>query len=507
MRQRFGYRPVVAVDESQLVKELRARGQFIVGELVKKSQAYIILLTGTPVPGIPGFEEEWEDWQDVLRRIPRRKLVNGLVEHVLEIYEGQSRKLRRINADVEATWKEAWDIGALAGVNSVWINTDVYDDGGALLGPLDKIEERDLSGHLKSVHESPDVMRKQVRAALYRLIAKRAVPGHRGTQILVPTGQDDLINNGNSIDKHAQMFKQMFEDETAQLGLRLRIEIATGNVDAAAALIKQFRRGQIDVLIVKGMALVGLDVPTCKILVWGTRLREGPLALQALSRVLTTWDDMRADIIMLKDVKMVRFYTRTVKDAGGEASESQLDLVDEEPYDPTDDADWTLQNQRIDGYSDETGQTLSGDFELILQVVKYKYPIDGLSDLQIIEIYNRGGFPFSDADKQAFERAHQKQEIEAQTSGVANLDEEFEKVYGQFGRDAKKIVTKYVPYRKGDSDLQKAFAEAVSKLQTVAKELCGVSPAIKVNELNDVALLKRLISALPHAEKSVFNAI
>jgi hypothetical protein len=505
MRQRFGCRPIIGIDESQLVKELRERGRFVVGELVAECDAFVILATGTPVAGIPGFEDEWEEWKETIRKIPRRKVVDGKIEYVLQTWEGQTHALADISADVEATWQEAWQIKALAGVNSVWINFDVFDDTGNPLGPLDQIPENNLSGRLKQIMEAPELMRKQVERALERLIEKRARPGGRQTQILVPTGQDDWIND-RAEDKHARMFKEMFQEECVKRQLRLRIEIATGNVPAASSLVKEFRNGQIDILIVKGMALVGLDAPSCKILVWGTRLRQGPLALQALSRVLTTWAGMRADIIMPKDIKMVRFYDRTVKSAGGEENQSDLQLTKEEPYQPDQRQEWQFQDPRVDAYSDETGRTLGGDFELILQAIKHKYEIDGLSDLQIIENYNRGGFPLTEDDKQLSKKAQEQKEYEAETSGVQNLDEDFDKVYGQFGSEAKKIVSKYVLYDRNDANIKRKFAEAVARLQNSAKQLCNISSSIKVNDLNDVALLKRLIAALPHAERLTFNA-
>lgn len=504
MRQRFGCRPIIGIDESQLVQKLKERGKFVVSELVKNNDAYIILATGTPVPGIPGYGEQWNDWQDTLRKIPRKKLVNGKIESILETWEGKTHKIKDISADVMATWKEAWDIKALAGVDSVWINFDVYEDG-KFIGPLDKIDERHLGGRLKSIMESPELMHKQVQAALSRLKAKRAKVGAQETQILVPTGQDDLVNEKTE-DKHARMFKQVFEEECNRLGLRLRIEIATGNVDKSASLVKQFRKKQIDVLIVKGMALVGLDVPSCKILVWGSRLRQGPLALQALSRVLTTCDRLRADIIMPKDAKMQRFYDRAVKDAGGEESESSLQLINEEPFEPDTRNDWVIKDSRIDGYSDETGETLVGDYEITLQTIKYKYEIDGLSDLQIIENYKRGGFPFSQDDEQDFKAAHQKQESEAEASGVVNLDEDFDKVYGQFGAEAKSIVLKYIPYDKNDEGIKQEFTKKLIRLQSKAKEFCGVSKSTEVNKINDVVLLRRLIAALAGAEFEVFDA-
>jgi hypothetical protein len=502
MRQRFNCRSIVAIDECQLVRETKVRGDFIVEELVKLNDAYIVLLTGTPVPGIPGFDDQWSEWIDIIRKIPRRRIINNKIEYVIQTWEGPSHKIKEIAADVHVTWKEAWSIKALAGVNAIWINFDIYDEAGNFLGPLDKIDEHDLPP-LRMIMEFQELMQKQVTAALDRLMARRAKPKCQMTRVMVVTGQDDLIND-NILDRHAKLFKTLFEEEAAKRNLRLRIEIATGNVEKASSLIKQFRSGQIDILIVKSMAIVGLDVPPCKILVWGSRLRRGPLALQALSRVLTTWEGQRADIIMPQDQKMVRFYNGAVKDAGGEESESKLILTDEEPFTPEPDQP-IFKDPRIEAYGDETGKMLKGDYEKHLRIIKFKYEVNGLSDLQIIENYDRGGFPYSEEDEASYNQAHQQQEHDATISGVKNLDEDYEKVAGGFGKKARAIVGRYLVYDKGDLVSKEKYTDAVRKLQNTAKELHNVSPSIKVSEINDVALIKQLIDALDQAELIVFH--
>ena len=80
MHQRFGKRIPVFIDEAHLVKETQQWGRFILA--VANAGAYIVLLTGTPVPGIPGFKEQASDWVDCVRKIPRRQMdPNGEVRY------------------------------------------------------------------------------------------------------------------------------------------------------------------------------------------------------------------------------------------------------------------------------------------------------------------------------------------------------------------------------------------------------------------------------------------
>jgi hypothetical protein len=344
--------------------------------------------------------------------------------------------------------------------------------------------------------ESQQMMELQVNACLHRLFGKRKTNSE--TQALVLTGADewDDKETKREVNKHARQFHALFEREAKSFGKHLHIEIVTGRTERAADRIKAFRRGEIDVLIVKMMGIVGLDVPPCKVLVWGSRLRDGPMAIQALSRVLTTWQGAYADMILPADCKMVDLYTRVVTDNGGEYRESKLTLKEKTIEDIKERPIWRFESPLIDSYSDRLTHQRRGDYEIILQTIKRKYNTHGLSDLQIIENFECGGFPVSEADKT-------EQEARVNHSGISDLDEELPDLQGQFGPAADAITHKYIDY---GLDHDKWVAKN-KELKSRAKDYCGVPQYISVPKIDDAALLKRLIEALDEVEAATFKSI
>lgn len=501
MYQRSRRRAIVFIDEAHLIKNAQEWGKFI--RKVIEAGGYIILLTGTPVPGLLGFKEDADQWIDAVRTIPRRQYVDGEWKHYLETYEGKKRTIRNITADLNVTWKEAWDIGALAKVNAVWVDVEVIDDDtGESFGMLSTLPKEELNGRLKAIEESEEMIAKKADAGVDRLLQLRSREQTKLAQMLVVTGSD---RQGEGSNVHARAYHEAIKKSLLLRGrdLRdLRIAIATG-VDnegnpnfASAESIKAFRRGEIDILIVKLMGIVGLDVPACKTLVFGSTLRNGPMAIQALSRVLTTWE-CRANMILSNDAAMVELYDRLVKDQGGDVTESDLHLVHTEEIEaPPPKPLWAFQGAKVGQYRDEGGGITVGDFELELRVIKAKYHTNGLSDRQIIENYQGGGFPFSDADR---ERDAQARKQEA-ASGIRDLDEGLAEKEGTFGSEANLIVNKYIDYGHDP----KLWRKKVAELQGVAKRICGVSH-MKVTAIDDRTLLQRLINALPEAELMVFG--
>lgn len=503
MYQRSGARVPVFVDECHVVKDKQEFGR-LVGKMVS-SGAFVVLLTGTPVPGIPGFEQVYDEWKDIIRKIPRKEWVNGEWLHFIETYEGQRRRVEKIGADITVEWKRAFDLGALAHANAIWIDVDVSDkDSGEPLGPLSGLAAGDLSGRLQDIQESPELMSKMSLAGVQRMLAKRRNPATAGYRVLVVTGNDTHLGGATTNNRHAKAYKDEIIEALRACGedpRAYRIQICTG-VDAdgtpnkvAAKMIKAFREGLIDILIVKGMGIVGLDVPECKALIFGSRLRDGPMAVQALSRPLTDWGGAVADLILPRDALMVKLFDQVIGDNGGEYFETDVSLTDKvEVKAPDARPEWTYKDARVDAYGDELGNILSGDFELVLDAIRRKYPDVGLSEYQIIQCWQAGAFPV-DADDLATAAQAKKEQEE---SGIKDLDEDLAKNEGEFGPKAKSIISRHISYANRAEWLQ-----AVKDIQALAKRMCGVSNR-SVPHIDDAALLARLIAALDEAEKQMF---
>jgi hypothetical protein len=499
LHQRHGLRVPVFVDEAHVVKKIQQWGKFI--RAIVENGGYVILLTGTPVPGIPGFQEQVGAWEEAVRHIPRKQMVDGEMKHFLETYEGEKRTIQNVIADINVSWDEAWRISALARVDSIWIDIEVMEQGQSL-GMLSNLSKEQLNGRLRSIEECEDMVCKKAGAGVDRFLQLRSKEKTKKTQILVVTGSD-WAGSGDGANIHAQAYLEAIEEALVARGYNpedFRIEIATGvdnygqPNDESAKLIKKYRKGDIDILIVKMMGIVGLDVAPCKVLIFGSTLRKGPMAIQALSRVLTTWE-CRANMILSHDVMMVDLYNRVIKDQGGETlTESNLELVNvEEIPPPPEKVEWDFQNAKVHSYGDEKGGRTLGDYESELLIIKGKYHTNGLSDRQIIENFLNGGFPISEKDKANYAQARK----EEASYGIKDLDEGLEKVKGTFGGEAKQIVNKYLNYSDPD------WLEKLKELQSKAKQICGVT--IDVPKIDDVALLNQLRKALIQAEQMVFG--
>jgi|SRR5215469_3378708 len=499
IKETYGVPVPVFIDECHLVRKNQAWSN-----LALKAQelgCYIVPLTGTPVLGMPEFEQITDDWKKVTYTLIRKKLVNGELQYSKQTYEGQSRQIVQIRGQVHVDWKTAWDEGALSKVNAIWIDTKVIDsETDEELGMLSQLTKEELRGRLRAILESNDLIAKASAVGVKRLLRRR-----HGTRMLVVTGFDYGDFERNSQANH---FKQAIRQALISFGRNpdlFRIAIATttddeGFPDAQALQkIKDFQAGKIDILIVKMMALVGLDVPECKIEIYNSPMCDGALPQQALSRALTIWEEERnpADLIMVDHIGQRNAYNRMVRDQGGEA-ETKVDLTQEEPIPPPEEASRLcyVKDSGVSRYADQYGKQQSGDHEITLEIIKHVYNVGNLTDAEILENYQRGGFIVTEQNRTDYEAKRQQEEAQ----GFKDVDKPLEDIIGEFGNAAKRLVSKHVNYGISPDH----WREKVRELQTKAKELCGIWSG-SVTDLDDAELLKRLIDALPEAEKLIFR--
>jgi hypothetical protein len=507
--QHYKERPVGIFDESQVVKKAQTWGK-----LAKEMQdlgCYIVTLTGTPVPDMPGFTDEIKDIKDVEYTLYRpRRNEKGEKEWFEENYAGTKSKINII-ATKSVGWRDAWNakpIRALEQANAIWIDTEVFNNDGVSLQWLSKISDDDtITGFLKPIIESDDVTNKMAYSGVGRLLRKQQK--NPKTRMLVVTGADMRDQGSN---QHARKFKLALQDALIAHGRSpkdLHIVVATsvdnnGDPDSSAlGHVRKFRQhdGGIDVLIVKMMGLVGLDIPELKVLIYAGTVREGPLLRQAISRPLTVWSDCSepADIVLPCDPKMRRRYNEIVEKQGGAAPiKSDVELVSEQPV-PEPPLRDPLSNKgaKIFGYSDQTGKEFAGgDREYILAAIKAKYLVGSLTDVEILENYANGAFPVTQAD---IDTQKHKAAMGPASKGIIDLDADLPSLRGKFGEKAKQIVNKYIDFA-ANNDL---WRKKVVYLQAEAKAICNVIRPVP--KIDDAALLKKLIDALDQAEEIIFG--
>jgi hypothetical protein len=498
--QTLGQPVPLFIDECHLFQKTQAWSAIALK--AQEIGCYLIPLTGTAIPGMPGFEETMGDWEDTSFTIFRRKNIGTQINYVKATYEGRRREILEINADVEVSWAEAWRQGALAKVNAIWIDTDVIDSNtNDNLGRLSELDKDEVRPRLKQILTSPDWIQKAADAGIDRFLRRKHRP-----QMLVVTAFDEANGLPNS---HARAFKKALKIALDNAGCSsddYRIEIATGidnegNLnDQARRIISDYVHGKIDILIVKMMGLVGLDVPRAKVEIFASQMSQGPLVAQAFSRPLTIWDldPSAADLILSDHVLIRETYDKLIKDQGGTAVQTEVQLVEEVPAKPPGGIDDPLchsQDAVISGYSDQYGKMSVGDMELILRIIKSKYNIGNLTDPEILENEQRGGYPITEEDREQYQAG---QRAEA-AQGFKDLDEDLADLKGVFGKKAQRITFRYVP--KNNMPL---WRDKVRELQNKAKELVGVPLSIEVPDIDDAKKLQQLIEALDQAAKIVF---
>lgn len=498
-----GKRPVIILDEVHIVKWTKALGTSI--KQLMDAGAYLVSLTGTPVRAdrglIPGFQHNvlsTEDAKEATRCKGRYTDDDGQAMMVMARGESVAKEieLSPIGSDPVA-WSLAFQRKWLMQCNFIKLDFRIPELD-CLLSEASKKDVR-----LSEIVKSEECIAVGVSAMLSRLIVKRVASGKR-VQALVITGSDEGFEDREGANHHARDIRRSINDQIELLSDRdrrilggLTIEIATsvnddGTPDVKATnKINAFVAGETDVLIVKMMALVGMDAPGCKVNLFMSPIRKGPLVAQAATRHLTPSvnDDFRfaGDLIIPWDSgaqELSENFTQmngTLKvEEFTEHSEFETPLEEKEPE------DLTLMDGRVGGYADQYGNVHNGDHEALLRAIKTKYAtlVRGLTDAVILGGYQSGAFPVDDIEIQS-------ERVDASVCNE-NLSKLREKTEGKANIKAKRIVNAHFSY-VSDPNSWKAMLAAIHRK---AKSLAKVQPGTKLQDIDDPAIIQRIIDAM-----------
>jgi len=271
-------------------------------------------------------------------------------------------------------------------------------------------------------------------------------------------------------------------------------------------------------LVVKAMALVGLDVPECKILVNLSQYREGALIYQMITRVGTPWGSTKpgatkgerwaasifGTYIGLADKKHEEV-KKTIDEMGGIENEHSKFEADSSRGDGDIELDDIKgpSDSKIIGASGANLSTENGeevdvteDELAILYVIRRRYPdSSALSNVAIMRMHKDGAFPIDKAEVEEVIRSRPK-------ANIHNPAEERAELKGKFGKRANNIVSAYISYSK---DNQARWRGAVAALQAMAKSKCGVFS--EVTTIDDVVVLKSLNEALESCIEEFARAV
>lgn len=293
---RYGVPPLIIVDESHTGSESNQWGDAI-NELVEAG-AIVVLMTATPDRAdgrVPyGFDHEVIAEQDTTVWISKPNEQPELV--TIEKWSATRRKIRLI-PDVEVTFAEAWRekpsplciVGLVPFDVELWrMDKEEFTEGDL----LSKLEDNQLrrGGLLGKIVKNDRVIRQAAMGLVQALTTfKTTTPD---CAAIVFCGNDD--DPEKKVNQHAKQIEQAILDIDPSLKVIIATSTVTtdddeGDDTPADKRITQFAKGNGDVLIVKQMASLGLDIERLKVGLDLSPTRTFAATVQRLMRVATPY--------------------------------------------------------------------------------------------------------------------------------------------------------------------------------------------------------------------------
>ena len=334
-----------------------------------------------------------------------------------------------------------------------------------------------------------------------RLLVERLATrqkAHRDSAAIVFVGNDrpnDPIDN-----QHAEDVK----DALKRLDRHLNVVIATSTTSKAAENIADFANGRGDVLVVKQMAGIGLDVDRLKVCLDLSNIRQAGAFIQRLTRIATIWDRRQltgreedvittADYITPDDIMGEGLFNRFVRDQGGQASEfdlnhtATLELNASETQTPKD-RDIAKRVTFGEHLYDSHQLEAPGESLGMLEKVKSELPkLDNLyTHPQLWQGLERAGLIQKSGEPEIFDSP-----LQPSRNSIRNVNEEQEKLRSELNRLAKQLARRRLPYLPSGQEMT-----VHTRVWTEHKKAVGVHPATKLRDIPDTASLRRLLGSM-----------
>lgn len=327
MQRTTGLRPLVAFDECHMTSTENRWGETL-GHLASAG-AFIVLVTATafrtdgkPIPGFP---------LDRIDVSPVTVHYANVAERKVHIY-GASRIRYQLRPHHETTFQQAWaeipsPICSLDR-QPFEIEGDDVDGGTVELRSGIKLSQLSVEAGRRALMpslKSRVVIQKACKKLVEELHLARRVEGAGNLAAIVFVGDDDRQNDPLA-NKHAEDVVK----EIKQIDSNLRCRIAMSNNDGTAT-VTDFASGNGDILIVKQMASVGMDVARLKICLDLSNTRTPAAFIQRITRIATVWyhrpdapepyDAIRSALyICPEEPRGAALWNIFVHDAGGQST-------------------------------------------------------------------------------------------------------------------------------------------------------------------------------------------
>ena len=320
MKTRFGVPPVVFVDEAHTGSNENTWGQAM-GALANAG-AFVILCTATPFRSdgrpIPGFTVEKVDE----RTISRTERIGDYLRPL-----SATSTTYRLRPDHITTFRDAWTErpSPICDVSHQTFDVflkEFFSGDDARLSQLTDV-------HIRQVLRTELRKRHIVREACQLFVKEMELRQGEApeTSGIIFVGNDDPIDGEDrETDAHARAVQDILQD----LAPKLRVAVATSNVDNPEETISAFAEGRYNVLIAKQMAARGVDIDRLKVELDLSNVRTRAAFIQRLMRVATRWDRPGKQSVMTctyigpDDRLSLDLYDGLVRDSGGDVEQRML---------------------------------------------------------------------------------------------------------------------------------------------------------------------------------------
>jgi superfamily II DNA or RNA helicase len=312
---------VVFIDECHTGSEDNSWGATV--EKIKSSGGKVVLCTATPYREkgrIPGFKYVEENTTEKYNFVPRKNDEDE-TKYWLDQYKTLQSNLK-LEADYEYTFARAWKEDIICKMNhrtfdvlvKIPLSENVFKEV-----HISEMTPSDCAKYYGKIVRDDKVVQAGVSELIERLILyKTNEPTAQG---IVFCGND---LNEEEDDEHAKQIRNSIN----KIDPSIRVSIATSKQDMAENIIKNFGKGQADILIVKQMASVGLDIPNMKIALDLSAVRTFSAFIQRIMRVATVWKQNKvAHLIIPADINGMALWCGFIDGNGGSVTETESQLI------------------------------------------------------------------------------------------------------------------------------------------------------------------------------------
>jgi hypothetical protein len=535
-----GKRPIFIIDEAQLMG-LGLPWYEMIKKLIDAG-AYIISMTGTekridkkPIIGFQLLEVEGSEEVEACSQL-KGIATDGDGNKIATVALGTRRSAEFEVVPVGSVpvpISTAFDRGWCAPMDVKMFDFEIMntDDGSKFLISEASLEKS--RPNLVDWLQSDECVRVAVKNVLDDLVRRRVDLGLKDAKAMFVTLSDigpAKNKKGKMSDEganyHARKIRKEFLTQLSLLPSHIRKQmgrvnaeictsmLASGEPDNAAveklkrfALIEMDNDGNepIDVLFVKNMGVVGLDVPQLKTMVnLCNNSADAPTTLQANLRIATNWEESNAPALLILPAHyhgkqfrdMCGKWSNKIRVSNFEEEAEDSIIIKEKEKEIFEVIDGT---GKIHSYSDHNGQTIEDDMEAVLLAVRHKYKAaNQLSYYQLIETIKQGAFPLADEDMLSA-LATETEMVALSGVQVIDVSEQREAITKEnnesFGKKAKRLASKLVNYNEQPDRWKSINQRLVAK----AKSKCGIDTYKTMQDIVDPEVLSELMDHLDNA--------